>query len=157
MPSSILQELKQTRPFASRTREAVVALLRTAVVVRRRTETAVQRVGLTLQQFNVLRILRGADAPLPTMEVADRMVEPEPGITRLLGRLEAKGLVERSRCAEDGRRVLAGITEAGRAVLADADEPVDGLDETILGGLSDYEVDTLLSLLDRIRNHQPGD
>ncbi|MEM1272108.1 MAG: MarR family transcriptional regulator, partial [Bacteroidota bacterium] len=77
MPSSILQELKQTRPFASRTREAVVALLRTAVVVRRRTETAVQRVGLTLQQFNVLRILRGADAPLPTMEVADRMVEPE--------------------------------------------------------------------------------
>ncbi|MEM1271355.1 MAG: MarR family transcriptional regulator, partial [Bacteroidota bacterium] len=127
------------------------------VVVRRRTETAVQRVGLTLQQFNVLRILRGADAPLPTMEVADRMVEPEPGITRLLGRLEAKGLVERSRCAEDGRRVLAGITEAGRAVLADADEPVDGLDETILGGLSDYEVDTLLSLLDRIRNHQPGD
>ena len=107
--ASVRQEIKQARAFASPGQEAVVALLRTASLVRRRFEALMQDHGITFQQFNVLRILRGASKPLPTMEISQRMIEQTPGTTRLLDRLEEKGLVERERCQEDRRQVLCAI------------------------------------------------
>src|SRR5919206_2934518 len=89
--SSILQELKQTRPFATKAQEATVALLRTADVVRRRLARVVEREGITLQQYNVLRILRGAGGePMSALDVAERLIEEAPGVSRLLDRLVAK-------------------------------------------------------------------
>src|SRR5262245_1756339 len=92
--SRLQHELRQRKPFQSTAHAAVVGLMRTADLIRRQMSEVVERQGLTLQQFNVLRILRGGgEGGVPTLEVADRMVEQTPGITRLLDRLEAKGLV----------------------------------------------------------------
>src|SRR4029077_205344 len=86
--SSLQHELRQRRPFTSPAHEAVVGLMRTADLVRRHMTALVEPHGITLQQFNVLRILRGAgDDGLPTLEVAERMVEQTPGVTRLLDRI----------------------------------------------------------------------
>lgn len=150
--SKIQKEIKQTRPFASQRQEAVIALLRTAGLIRREVDTLTQQYGITGQQYNVLRILRGAGKPLPTMEVAGRMIDPEPGITRMFERLEKKGLVSRSRCTEDGRRVLCSITEKGLDVLSRLDGVVTNLDTSALDHLSDEDVTELLRLLDLTRS-----
>lgn len=130
---------------------AVVAVLRAAGRLRRVFEALCQAHGLTLQQFNVLRILRGAEQAgeghLPTMTVGERMIEPEPGITRLMGRLEAKGLVQRVRCSSDARCVRCALTPAGHAVLGALDGSIDRLDREALGPLSDDEAQTLVRLL----------
>ena len=86
---TVAEDIKQTRPFASSGQEATIALLRTADVVRRRVSRVVEREGATLQQYNVLRILRGAPAPLSALEIAERLIEETPGVSRLIDRLEA--------------------------------------------------------------------
>jgi DNA-binding MarR family transcriptional regulator len=95
MTRSITDEIKQTRPFRSRSQEATIALMRTAHLLRREVDAVCENEGITSQQYNVLRILRGARAPLPTMEIAERMVEPSCGITRLISTLEQKELINR--------------------------------------------------------------
>src|SRR5688500_18338261 len=115
--SSITDEIKQTRPFRSRSQEATIALMRTAHLLRRKVDALVAPEGLTHQQYNVLRILRGARGPLPTMEISTRMVEPSPGITRLICTLEDAGYVKREQWAGDRRQVLCQVTPAGLRVL----------------------------------------
>ncbi|MEN8374680.1 MAG: MarR family transcriptional regulator [Gemmatimonadota bacterium] len=149
--TSVREEIKQSRPFRSASQEAVVALLRSAALLRNRFDAAVQHEGLTGQQYNVLRILRGAGTPLPTMEIADRLLEPAPGPTRLLDRIEAKGLVERSRCPEDRRRVLCELTEEGRAVVDRLDATMDEFDDGCFASLADEEVRALIGALDSVR------
>jgi MarR family transcriptional regulator, organic hydroperoxide resistance regulator len=150
--SAIQREIRQRRPFASRGQQAVVALLRTADVARRHLAAVVEPQGITAQQYNVLRILRGAgEEGLPTLEIAARMIEQTPGITRLLDRLEAKGLVRRQRCTEDRRQMLCWITAEGLRLLADLDGPVDAADRARVAPLSRAELDGLLAALDRKR------
>ena len=134
----------------------VLDLLRTVDAVRRFLARVVEPEAITLQQFNVLRILRGAESAtpptgLPTLEIAERMVERAPGITRLLDRLEAKGLVARKRCPEDRRQVLCRITPAGLALLARLDRPMARADGDCLGMLSATERRTLTAILAAIR------
>jgi DNA-binding MarR family transcriptional regulator len=148
----ILKELKQTRPFASPAQEAMVALLRTADVVNRLVDSVIERHGITGQQYNVLRILRGVgDKGLPTLEIAERMIEQTPGITRLIDRLEAKKLVTRERCATDRRQVFCRISAAGLALLVKLDEPVRAAGDEALHQLSKKDIAQLLELLDRTR------
>ncbi|HEX9953270.1 MAG TPA: MarR family transcriptional regulator [Rubricoccaceae bacterium] len=132
----------------------VVAVIQAAGRLLRAHETLCQAHGLTGQQFNVLRILRGAErageAPLPTMTVGERMIEPEPGITRLMGRLEAKGLVERLRCPADARCVRCALTPAGAAVLAALDGPMDAFHAKALASFSVADLDALSGLLARL-------
>src|SRR4029453_18362861 len=113
MASRIQHEIKQSRPFRSKGQEAAIALMRTADLVRRTIAGIVGPYDLTPQQYNVLRILRGAgQAGLPTLEIPERMVEQAPGITRLLDRLEKKTWVERERSQEDRRQVICRITKS---------------------------------------------
>lgn len=108
--------------------------------------------GLSLPQYNVLRILRGAGpAGLATLEVADRLIERAPGITRLCDGLERRGLLERTRSREDRRVVECRITPAGAALLAGLDEPVAAADAASIGRLSGAEIERLVELLDRVR------
>jgi DNA-binding MarR family transcriptional regulator len=151
MARTILDEIKQTRPFASKTQEAVVALLRTAHLLRRRVDAIVAAEGLTSQQYNVLRILRGAKAPLPTMEISERMIETNCGITRLISTLEEKELIRREQWAGDRRQVLCQITPAGLRVLERLDESVDFIDHDPLSTLSGRQLDDLLESLAEIR------
>jgi MarR family transcriptional regulator, organic hydroperoxide resistance regulator len=146
------QEIRQRKPFQSRAQEALLGLLRTTDLLKRQMTAVVEPLGITLQQFNVLRILRGAgDDGLPTLDVAERMVEQTPGITRLLDRLEAKGLVRRQRCPKDRRQHLCWITPAGSELLATLDETTVPAGEHALKGLTEADRIALIGLLDAIR------
>jgi DNA-binding MarR family transcriptional regulator len=130
----------------------VVALLRTADVVRRYIARVLEPYGITPQQYNVLRILRGAGSEgIPTLTIAERMIEEAPGITRLLDRLEAKGLVRRQRCPEDRRQVLCHATPQALDLLGRIDGAMDGADEAALGKLSQEDRAQLIRLLDTVR------
>jgi len=150
--SSIQHELKQTRPFASKGEEAGVALMRTADLLRRSVAQVLGPHDLTEQQYNVLRILRGAgERGLPTLDIAERMIEETPGITRLIDRLEAKKLVTRERCNVDRRRVYCRITRAGIELVNALDQPMREAADAALAGLKKRELAELLGLLDRAR------
>jgi DNA-binding MarR family transcriptional regulator len=144
--------IKQAQPFKSRGHEATVAILHTADLVRRRLAETVEPAGITLQQFNVLRILRGGgDAGVATLDVAERMVEQAPGITRLLDRLEAKALVRRQRCPKDRRQNLCWITPEGRTLLEKLDGPMLAASEACVANVSRTDQLALIRLLDAIR------
>lgn len=135
-----------------RRRAAVMELVRTADELRRHFTALYEPHGITSQQYNVLRILRGArPGALPTMEIAGRMVEKTPGITRLLNRLEAKGLVSRQRAREDRRQVLISISDAGLSLLDRLDAPVAAATTAVLDDFEAGEVATLSDLLRRLR------
>ena len=145
-------ELRQSRPFPTFAEAAGVGLLRTAEIVRRAVATAIGTHGITYQQYNVLRILRGAHPePMPTLEIAARMIEATPGITRLLDRLEAKQLVLRKRCERDRRQVHCWISERGLVLLAELDGPARGALHEGFAGLGEKSTREIGELLDRVR------
>jgi MarR family transcriptional regulator, organic hydroperoxide resistance regulator len=151
-PTLLEIELRQTRPFRSKVEEGVVGLFRTADVVRRVLGAVVGERGITLQQYNVLRILRGAGSEgLPTLEIGERMVEQAPGVTRLLDRLEVKGLVRRERCRTDRRQVLCWIEPPGARLLADLERPMRAASRRRLGGLDARGLDSLITLMEAVR------
>ena len=163
--SQLQREIRQTRPFASPRHEAVLSVLKTADVLRAAIAATLEPAGITMQQYNVLRILRGAgDKGLPTLAIGERMIESAPGITRLLDRMEHKGWVSRARCSKDRRIVHARITNAGIALLAALDGPVNMGAASTLPELDDHDVRQLIHLLGRIRqgiaagqaHHQQG-
>lgn len=108
--------------------------------------------GLTLQQYNVLRILRGGEERgLPCQVIGERMVQRVPDVTRLVDRLEAAGWVARARTDEDRRVVLVRLTASGREVLAGLDSPVATLHRTQFKDFSRAELDELVRLLAKAR------
>ena len=143
---------KPQQNFRSREQQAVLGLLRTADAIKRSLAHLVEPHGITPQQYNVLRILRGAGpAGLPTLTIGERMVEQTPGVTRLIDRLERKGLVARTPCPKDRRRVFCQITPKGLALLEELDEPVNRWDVQTVSILPPSDVDSLIKLLDRVR------
>jgi DNA-binding MarR family transcriptional regulator len=155
--STLATEIRQTRPFSSLREEGVLALFRTTDVLRQRVAATIESRGITPQQYNVLRILRGAGKEgLPTLEIADRMIERAPGITRLLDRLESKNLVRRARCARDRRQVLCTLAPGGARLLRQLDLPVATAVEDALGMLPKTRLVTLIQLLDRVRAGDAG-
>jgi DNA-binding MarR family transcriptional regulator len=150
--SALQKEIRQKKPFQSPRQEAALALLRTADRVRRFLSRHLESEDLTFQQYNVLRILRGAGPDgLPTLEIAARMIEEAPGVTRLLDRLEAKGLAKRVRCPRDRRQVLCTATPAALALLAKLDQPMHDADEEALSTLPRADVQRLIELLEAAR------
>ena len=151
-PRRVAEDIQQSKPFRTPHQEAAIALLRTADVVRRRIAAVIEPAGITGQQYNVLRIVRGAgEAGIPTLDIAKRMIERTPGITRLLDRLENRQLVRRERCPSDRRQVLCWITPAGLEVIAQLEKPVTQADKEVIQGLDVAELRQLIDYLDRIR------
>ncbi len=141
------------KPNASKeAQQAVVGILKTADELSRAFSAVVEPHGITIQQFNVLRILRGASDPLPTMEIGARMIEKTPGITGLLDRLQRKGLIVRVRGQGDRRQVLCGITERGLDLLSRLDAPVAELDEACVQALGTAQRRELVGLLETVRS-----
>jgi DNA-binding MarR family transcriptional regulator len=133
----------------------VYEILRTAGYLRRSLADIFERRGITLQQYNVVRILRGAGPHgLPTLEIARRMIEETPGITRLLDRLEAKKLIRRERPANNRRQVICHATEKGLNLLQELDAPIRARERASAKYLSDAEVENLLDYLGRIRREE---
>lgn len=150
-------EIRQTKPFQSLPHAALLAILRTADTVRRSIDEVIAPYGLSAEQYNVLRILRGAgEDGLPTLEIAARLLERNPGITRLIDKLEAKSLVERVRCLTDRRQVFCRITQAGTALISRIDEPSRLENADRFRGLTGPQLEQLINLLDRVRYPDAG-
>ena len=149
---SIQAELMQGRTFSSRREEVLLALLRTGAIARRLPARVVELRGLSLAQYNVLRILRNAgDEGLPTLAIRERMIEEAAGITRLIDKLEAAGLVRRDRSSDDRRRVVCRITNEGLSTIKQLDDSIIRACEAALEMLDDADMDDLTRLLELIR------
>ena len=146
------EEIQQNKPFQNHSHAAALALVRTTDELRRSMDTLIAPHGVSAEQYNVLRILRGAGAKgLPTLEIAARLLEKNPGITRLIDKLEAKKLISRTRCESDRRQVFCTITKAGADLVGSLDEPARRQNRQMFRGLTEAQVDTLIGLLDRVR------
>jgi len=151
-PKTLRDEIRQNKPFESPAQEAILSLFRTTDMLQRMFSQLVEPHGISLQQYNVLRILRGAGTEgIPTLEIADRMVEKTPGITRLLDKLEAKQFVRRERCPDDRRQVLCWITERGLRLLSELDKPAVSASSKAMEPLTSATLRFLISNLQKIR------
>ena len=131
---------------------AFLDLLRTTDMLSRGLVAILKPEDLSSTQYNVLRILRGAPEGLPCGEIAKRMITRDPDITRLLDRLEKRGLIARSREARDRRTVMARITGAGLKLLARLDEPIQEAHRKQLGHLGRGRLRLLTDLLREARS-----
>lgn len=148
MAPDLLNEIKQTKPFASLEAEAHLNLERTAAVLGHAFAERLKPFGITPTQYNVLRILRGAGPEgLCRNDIRGRLVAQVPDVTRLLDRLVSSQLVERERSSTDRRLVSTRITSAGLALLARLDEPVVDMHHELLGHMSAAQLRTLVDLL----------
>lgn len=153
MPTTDLrEELQQARPFASLEQEAMLNILRTAAVLGDDLEQMLRPWGITMVQYNVLRILRGAEpGGLCRNEIRDRMLTRMPDVTRLLDRMEEAGLVTRARSAEDKRMVRTRITPRGRRLVDDLEGPVAAEHFRRLGSIDRAQLRSLIAVLTSIR------
>jgi DNA-binding MarR family transcriptional regulator len=147
------------RKFDSPAQEAFLNLWRTYDQLRVHEDTLFSRYELTAQQYNALRVLRGEQpTPVATLALAERLVTHAPDITRLLDKLEQRGLIQRARDAANRRIVQVSITPAGLELLAKLDEPVRQCHQQQLGHLSPEQLQTLVELLHLARApHESAD
>src|ERR1700689_1385304 len=145
-------QLDQRRRLAHPEETAFLDLLRTTDMLSRGLIAVLKQEDLSATQYNVLRILRGAPQGLPCGEVANRMITRDPDVTRLLDRLEKRGLISRSRETTDRRTVMARITSEGLKVLARLDEPVQVAHRRQLGHLGRERLRALTELLEVSRS-----
>jgi DNA-binding MarR family transcriptional regulator len=151
MAGVVARELKQKRSFTSREQEVLLGLQIVAARIMEPWEKYLKTTAeLTLHQYNVLRILRGSHPDgLPSGEIANRMIARDPDVTRLVDRLEKRGLVTRIRGRRDRRVVEVGITEKGLALLRGLDAHVDRFPRNMLGHLGPKRLEQLGVLLER--------
>lgn len=153
MSGRLKQEIKQRRPFSSVQEEVVLSLLRTADLAAVPMNEVLREANLSQSQYNVLRILRGAgEEGLPCGEISERMVSRDPDLTRLLDRLESRGLVTRARGTRDRRVVTATITEDALQLLESLDDPVEKSVKQALAHVPVARLRTLLELLEQLRS-----
>jgi MarR family transcriptional regulator, organic hydroperoxide resistance regulator len=152
MAGRLRDEIKQQRPFQSLEQEALLNVLRTADVLTQRIAAVLKPFNLSHSQYNVLRILRGAGPDgLACQEVAERMISRDPDITRLLDRLEARGLVTRARDQKDRRVVTVRLAPEGQRLLEALDTPITEIDGQPLRHLGEQRLRTLIQLLEEAR------
>ena len=150
--TKLQDEIKQTKPFESLEDEAFVSVLRTAGAFQWREAELLKPYEITLPQYNVLRILRGAGPEgLICREIGERMIARDPDVTKLLDRLEARGLVSRERQEKDRRVIVARVTPEGLRLVAEIDGPVLKLTADLLGHLGEDKLGTLIRLLEEAR------
>jgi DNA-binding MarR family transcriptional regulator len=151
MTGKLKQEIQQNKPFTSLQEEVVLSLERTAGLVTQPIADVLKASSLSTSQYNVLRILRGSGEGLPCGEISLRMVRRDPDLTRLLDRLDARGLVTRTRDTRDRRVVLAAITPEGIALLDEIDAPMHDALQRVLAHVPEKKLRALLELLEDVR------
>ena len=145
-------EIVQERPFASLEEEALLNLLRTSDGLSRAVQLKTRPGGVTSTQYNVLRILRGAEAQgLTCSAIGSRMIAAEPDITRLLARMKALKLIRQRRDRQDKRVVWTQISESGLALLQEMEPVILRLPGELLGHVSQAELTELIRLLELVR------
>jgi DNA-binding MarR family transcriptional regulator len=131
---------------------AFLDLIRTTDMLTRGMIAVLKTGDLSSTQYNVLRILRGAPEGLPCGEIASRMITRDPDITRLLDRMEKRGLISRCRETKDRRMVMARITPEGLKLLSRLDDPVEEAHRNQLGHLGRDRLRALTELLRAARS-----
>lgn len=153
MSTDLREEIKQNKPFASLKEEARLNIVRTSGVLQDAFELMLKPHGITGTQYNVLRILRGAEPQgLCRNEVSARLLNRMPDATRLLDRMEEAGLVTRERTAKDRRLVNTRITKEGRRLVDSLDVEAERQHEEQLGHMTKNQLKTLVELLTRARS-----
>lgn len=154
MPHGLREELKQTRPFPRRSAEAAVSVMRTAAILEHELNDVLKPSGLTLTQYNVLRILKGAgEKGLCGREVGERLVSAVPDVSRLLERMEDVGLISRERDATDRRHVTARLAEAGRRLLESVTPGLEAVERARFGRLSESALQAMITSLAHVREN----
>lgn len=158
--SSLKSEIVQERPFASIEEEALLNVMRTSDLLHRAFHRETRDWSVTSTQYNVLRILRGAQPRgLTCAAIGSRMITAVPDITRLLTRLKALKLIRQQRDHHDRRVVWTQISESGLKLLQAMDPVIDRIPRELLGHMSRNDLNELIRLLEFARksNHQPGE
>ena len=133
--------------------EAYLNILRTADVLSNEVAAVLKPAGLTLTQYNVLRILRGAHPEgLTCSQMSERLISRDPDVTRLIDRLEDRGLLTHRRHDADRRVVVVSIADEGLRILKDLDDPVRTLHRRQLGRMGAEELQRLIALLEMARD-----
>ena len=145
-----IDDILQTK-FKSPQQKAIINIRFTSNFLGNVQQNLMNQYDLTMPQFNILRILRGAVDAINVNTVKDRMIEKSPNTTRLMDKLIDKGLIERIRCEKDRRVVYVKISENGLAILSEIDKNTD-INLLMNAGLTDEEANTLSELLDKSRS-----
>ncbi len=152
MTPDLRHELSQEKPFRSVQQEAQLSVIRTASLLTDAFERLLKPYGITAAQFNVLRILRGAEADgLCRNELRCRLLTRMPDVTRLLDRMEAAGLVARAREGDDRRKVSTKITAKGRRLVDKLDDVVTQEHQRRFGHLGKDRLRDLIDMLTDVR------
>ena len=157
MPSaSLRQQLKKKGPFDSLEQEAMLSILRTSDLLENRLARLLREYDLTPSQYNAMRIMRGEGEPMPCLEVAQRMIQVAPAITRVVDQLVGRGLITKQQSSEDRRVFLVELTASGTRLLKKLDEPIQSLHQSLLGHVSKSDLKMLNGILEIAREGIPG-
>ena len=157
MSSVLQQEIKQTKPFPSLRAEVLLNLSKTSATLMHSLEHSLRRFGLSLTQYNVLRILRGAGPEgLCQYEIRERLVAQVPDVPRILERMEKAEWVERARNTSDRRMVMTALTEKGRGLVDQLDAPLAEQMTGMFPRLNQEQLATLNELLVLARADAPS-
>jgi len=141
------------RVFRSEYQKSIINLIYTFNWVNEKLNRSFEPFDITQQQFNILRILRGAGTPLSTLQIRQRMLDRMSDTSRIVDRLVKKGMVKKTICREDRRLVDVLLTDKGKKLL----QSMDGMNEemeSIFKSLSEAEARHLNTLLDKIRTSE---
>jgi len=148
------QELKQTKAMPSVAEESLLNIVRTADVLLQSLTLLMKPHQISPTQYNVLRILRGAgDQGVSCKDIAARLVARDPDITRLMDRLEQRGLIVRDRAKEDRRIVTHRLTPSGLELVAELQGPLDAANKQFTKGLEPGDLRKLVDVLEQIRTN----
>lgn len=151
MSRSLKEELKKRGPFDSLEQEAMLAIMRTSDLLENRLARLLRQYGLTLSQYNALRILRGEGKPMPCLEVAERMIQVVPAITRVVDQLVQTELISKTQCQQDRRVFLVELLPSGKRLLEKLDRPVLELHASLFQNISITDQRTLIRVLESVR------
>ncbi len=152
MSGRLRREIKQRKPFRSPQLEAYLNLLKTTDTFQQKVAAELKPYGISETWYNVLRILRGAEPDgMACREIGSRMITRDPDVTRLLDRMEARGLITRRREEKDRRVVITRITKEGLRLLKELELPLDRLLGKLLSHVGIQNLRQLIELLELAR------
>lgn len=150
---SLENEINQTK-FRNEYHKSVINLIYTCNWVMENNKRFFEKVGITHQQFNILRILKGAGSPLSTLQIRQRMLDRMSDTSRIVDRLIKKNLVQKLPCKADRRLVDITITQEGLDLLEEMEKYSDDMDN-LISGITNEEARTLNNILDKLRSATP--
>lgn len=152
MAPKLQDEIHQQTGFRSPGQELLLSIIRTASLLQHHFDQQTATAGITQQQYNVLRILRGSPDGLPVMDIGQRLLQPTPGISRLIKRLLDKKLIKRQQDHHDKRIYHCAITAEGQALLTQLQAPMDAIDGLLCSHLSHQDCSQAIATLENIRD-----